>query len=172
MTWKELLAVVTFKKHFHKYLTGCHFTIQTDHGALTWLQNFKIPEEQLSRWLKKLQNCQFTIVYRPGRKHNNVDALSRLPCQQCWRAIHNSETSVTTILAIGLTGGYSAQEMRDLQVKDNCIGQILLAKEADQQPSQDQAKRQSIEYHRFLQQWDQLFKCLQWGLMVVLYPTK
>ena len=46
--------------------------------------------------------------------------------------------------------------MRDLQLKDDCIGQLLLAKEANQQPLQDQAKGQNIEYRRLLQQWDQL----------------
>ena len=78
MTQKELLAVVTFMKHFRQFLIGHHFTIRTDHGALTWLQNFKSPEGQLARWLENLQGYQFTIVHRPGRKHNNVDALSRL----------------------------------------------------------------------------------------------
>ena len=71
---KELLAVVTFLKHFHQYLIGRHFTIQTDCGALTWLQNFKTPEGQLTRWLEKLQDYQFMIVHRPGRKHN-ADAM-------------------------------------------------------------------------------------------------
>ena len=156
VTQKELLAVVTFMKHFRQYLIGHHFTIRTDHGALTWLQNLKTPEAQLARWLEKLQDYQFTIVHRPDRKHNNADALSRLPCQQCGRNSHNSETSVTTIPATGLTGGYSDLEMRDLQLKDDCIGQLLLAKETDQQPLQDQAKGQSIEYRRLLQQWDQL----------------
>jgi len=40
VTRKELLAVVTFMKHFHQYLVGRNFTVQTDHGALAWLQNF------------------------------------------------------------------------------------------------------------------------------------
>ena len=36
------------------------------------------------------------------------------------------------------------------------IGQLLLAKETDQKPSQDKAKSQGLEYRRLLQQWDQL----------------
>ena len=35
---KELLASVTFMKHFRQYLIGHHFTIRTDHGALTSLK--------------------------------------------------------------------------------------------------------------------------------------
>ena len=33
---------------------------------------------------------------------------------------------------------------------------LLLARESNQQPSQDQAKGQGLEYRRLLQQWDQL----------------
>ena len=71
VTRKELLAVVTFLHHFRQYLIGAPFVIRTDHGALTWLQNFKSPEGQLARWLEKLQEYQFTIVHRPGLKHTN-----------------------------------------------------------------------------------------------------
>ena len=76
VTRKELLAVVTFLQHFKQYLIGLPFTIRTDHSALTWLQNFKQPEGQLTRWLKKLQELQFTIVHYPGKAHGNADALS------------------------------------------------------------------------------------------------
>jgi len=48
VTHKELLAVVTFLQHFHQYLLGREFTVHTNHGALTWLQQFKTPEGQLA----------------------------------------------------------------------------------------------------------------------------
>lgn len=54
VTRKELLAVVTFLNQFQHYLIGRPFIIHTDHGALTWLQNFKSLEGQLARWLEKL----------------------------------------------------------------------------------------------------------------------
>ena len=80
VTCKEILTVVTYLNHFQHYLIGTPFTIQTDHGALTWLQHFKSPEGQLARWLQKLQEYQFTIIHRPGCQHNNADALSRVLC--------------------------------------------------------------------------------------------
>ena len=49
--------------------------------------------------------------------------------------------------------------MRVFQLNDNCVGPILKAKEANQQPSPDLAKAQSLEYRRLLQQWDQLIVC-------------
>ena len=59
VTRKELLAVVTFINHFQHYLISKSFIIRTDHGALTWLRNFKSPEGQLVRWLEELQEYQF-----------------------------------------------------------------------------------------------------------------
>lgn len=38
---KELLAVVEAVKHFHHYIYGVETVVRTDHGALTWLMNFK-----------------------------------------------------------------------------------------------------------------------------------
>ena len=82
VTRRELLAVVTFLQHFRPYLPGRYFIVRTDHGSLTWLRNFKNPENQLARWLERMQEYDFDIVYRPGRKHGNADALSRVPCKQ------------------------------------------------------------------------------------------
>ena len=85
VTRRELLAVVTFVHHFHHYLLGQQFTLRTDHGSLTWLKICKHLKGQLARWLKRLEEYNFTVVHGPGRKHCNADALSRLPCRQCGR---------------------------------------------------------------------------------------
>ena len=83
VTQRELLAVVMSLKHFHHYLYGRPVVIRTDHGALKWLTNFKRPEGQLARWLEVVNTYNFTIQHRPGRQHNNADALSRRPCSGC-----------------------------------------------------------------------------------------
>ena len=79
VTHKELSSVITFIRHFRPFLLESNFTLRTDHGSLTWLSNFRQPEGQLARWIEKLQEYNFSIVHRPGRKHGNADALSRLP---------------------------------------------------------------------------------------------
>ena len=79
-TRRELLAVVTFVKHFRAYLLGRHFSLRTDHGSLTWLQNFKEPEGQLARWITRLQEYNFSIMHRQGKSHGNADTMSRRPC--------------------------------------------------------------------------------------------
>ena len=80
VTRRELLSVVKAIQHFHSYLYGRHFTVRTDHAALKWLFSFWNPEGQVARWIQRLQEYDFDIQHRPGLKHNNADALSRLPC--------------------------------------------------------------------------------------------
>ena len=80
VTCKELLAVVTFLEYFRQYLLGHCFTVRTDHGALTWLHNFKEPQGQLARWLEKpssqsyigLVNCTTMLMLCPGFHVSNV----------------------------------------------------------------------------------------------------
>ena len=70
---------------------GRRFLLRTDHGSLTWLRNFREPAGQLARLLERLQELDFEIVHRRGKKHINADALSRFPCQQCGRDNHDLE---------------------------------------------------------------------------------
>ena len=37
----------------------------------------------MARWIDALSSYQFDVEHRPGRKHSNADALSRIPCGQC-----------------------------------------------------------------------------------------
>ncbi|XP_050315452.1 uncharacterized abhydrolase domain-containing protein DDB_G0269086-like [Anthonomus grandis grandis] len=41
----------------------------------------KQPEEQVARWLEKLKQYSLNIKHQSGKPQNNVDALSRRPCQ-------------------------------------------------------------------------------------------
>ena len=83
VTRKELLAVVYFTKLYKQYLLGRHFKLRTDHAALRWLRKTPEPIGQQSRWLEQLEAFDFEIEHRPGLKHTNADAMSRIPCSQC-----------------------------------------------------------------------------------------
>ncbi|RXN33535.1 putative protein K02A2.6-like protein [Labeo rohita] len=81
---KEGLAVIFGIQRFHKYLYGRTFTICTDHKPLINLFNETkaIPQmgsPRVQRWAVMLQAYQYNIVYKPGKYHQNADALSRLP---------------------------------------------------------------------------------------------
>ena len=132
VTRRELLAVVVFIQHFRPYLLGNTFTLRTDHGSLKWLQNFKNPEGQLARWLERLQEYNFTIEHRSGKRHGNADALSRLPCVQCGRSEHFTNDDIVNVLAVDIRrslGGHNPEEIHRLQLEDNIIGPVLRAVE-------------------------------------------
>ena len=135
VTRRELLAVVTFLQHFRPYLLGRHFVVRTDHWSLNWLCNFKNPENQLARWLERMQEYDFDIVHRPSRKHGNADALSRVPCKQCGRESHaESEESNAAIATVRppqeVIPGLSQRDLREAQLADPNLGEILKAEEA------------------------------------------
>ena len=46
--------------------------------------------------------------------------------------------------------------MRELQLQDQNIGELLRAKEANQRPSDSFSKTQGLEYRSLYQQWGQL----------------
>ena len=73
-------------------------------------------------------------------------ALSHMPCQQCGRS---DAEWVATIRA----GGYSMDDMHQMQMDHRVVGQILHAKESGHKHTSDFAKSQGLEY---CQQWDQL----------------
>jgi hypothetical protein len=76
----ELLAIkwaVTDK--FRQYIIGREFTVYSDHEALGRLGNNKeINNKKLARWIMALEGFDITINYRPGKKNQNADALSRM----------------------------------------------------------------------------------------------
>ena len=88
VTRRELLSIVWFMEHFKHYLIGRPFLVRTDHNSLRWLFSFKEPEGQVARWLERLSAFNFKIEHRPGIRHGNSDALSRIPCQTPCRYCH------------------------------------------------------------------------------------
>lgn len=44
--------------------------------------SFKDLEGQLARWIEKLQQYDFEILYRKGNSNKNADGLSRRPCEK------------------------------------------------------------------------------------------
>lgn len=75
---KELLSIVWSVKQFRPYVYGRKFTIVTDHKPLTWIFNVKDPSSRLMRWRLKLEEYEYTVVYKKGKHNTNADALSRI----------------------------------------------------------------------------------------------
>lgn len=79
VTRRELLAIVHFMKYYRHYLLGKRFRVRTDHAALVWLRRTPEPVGQKARWLESMEEFDYFVVHRPGKSHNNADALSRIP---------------------------------------------------------------------------------------------
>lgn len=75
---KELLAIVWAIGSLSYYLDGRHFTVETDHNPLVWLNKMKDKNQRLLRWSLALQPYDFEIKYRKGKQNANADSLSRI----------------------------------------------------------------------------------------------
>ena len=75
---KEYLAVVWAVRKFEPYLYGVHFTLETDHQALQYLNKSKTENGRLMRWALRLQPYSFTTKVIPGKDNVGADYLSRI----------------------------------------------------------------------------------------------
>jgi hypothetical protein len=75
---RELLAIVWGCKQFRQYIWGRKFTIVTDHKPLTWIFKMNDPSSSIMRLKLKLQEFDYTIVYKKGKENGNSDGLSRM----------------------------------------------------------------------------------------------
>jgi len=134
VTRRELLAIVNSLKFFHPYFFGQKFLIRTDHVSLKWLMSFRELEGQLARWLERLQQYDFNVIYRKGLFHKNADGLSRQLCEtedchNCARVERKSVSKQEEIIAL---------EEEDLerqdQRKDPSISIMILGKETNIRP--------------------------------------
>ncbi len=100
----EGLAVFWAVKKLKRYLKGTLFTIVTDHLALKYIfTKDEIPEGRRGYWMIYLQQFDFKIEHRIGKKMSHVDYLSRLPIEH--QVVHHPEepTEETFVGQICLT---------------------------------------------------------------------
>lgn len=73
----ETLAIIYALRRFRIYLTGIRFKIVTDCRSLTQTLDRKILNPRISRWALELQDFDYVIEHRDGKRMGHVDALSR-----------------------------------------------------------------------------------------------
>ena len=78
---KELLAIKVAFEVWRHYLEGAphQITVISDHQGLEHLADAKVIHARHARWHIFFKRFDFVIRYRPGKKHNQADALSRRP---------------------------------------------------------------------------------------------
>ena len=74
---KEGLGIMYGLKVFRHYIHGRHFTIVTDHSALTHIRNMQNQNSRLRKWAIILEEFDFEIIHKKGKNHLDADCLSR-----------------------------------------------------------------------------------------------
>ncbi|UYV82442.1 K02A2.6-like, partial [Cordylochernes scorpioides] len=162
VTRKELLAIVKSIEHFHHYLYGQEFILRSDHASLQWLLNFKNPEGQLARWIQRLQEYQVKIQHRPGKRHQNADALSRRPCipqcGHCARAEDKYGVRQVTVQESDEVEEqhWTRQALRKAQREDRDILPMINWKESDEKPSWEDVAPYSPKTKSLWSLWNSL----------------
>ena len=78
---QECYAFICSLDKWHNYLSGIHFTWETDHKALTQLNKKAQINKRCERWRLKILEYDFTVKYIPGPMNSMPDYLSRSPVE-------------------------------------------------------------------------------------------
>lgn len=143
ITEKECLAVVWSVQKFRPYLYGRHFSVVTDHHALCWLSSLKNLSGRLGRWILRLQEYDFTVTYKSGKKHTDADALSRCPLSPQSDDQHSSVNSLILPIAPADYGTYNLPDnLISLQRADTYCRDLINRLGGLAQPSNSRSRRQ------------------------------
>ena len=76
---QECYAFICALDKWHNYLSGIKFTWETDHKALTQLNEKAQFNKRCERWRLKILEYDFNVKYIPGLTNSMPDYLSRSP---------------------------------------------------------------------------------------------
>ena len=126
-TEKEALALVWACEKFHVYLGGLEFSLVTDHKPLKAIYGKRSkPSARIERWVLRLQQYNFKVVYRSGRD-NIADALSRLSQQEDPSSRSVAKEYVRFIAKQAAPWAISIQEIEQESDKDSDLKAVRQA---------------------------------------------
>jgi len=102
-TMKEALAVRWGVEHYNDYLGPQEFTIITDHSALATIKAEKNPKAMIARWMQHIDQYNYKVEHRGGKKMDHVDTLSRMPVgpplDETKECLYNEEKNQQTTIS-------------------------------------------------------------------------
>ena len=73
----ELTTIVFALKIWRHYLYGEHFEVFLDHKSQKYIFTQRDLNMRQHRWMKYVEDCEFTLYYNPDKANMVADALSR-----------------------------------------------------------------------------------------------
>ncbi|PIK43002.1 Retrovirus-related Pol polyprotein from transposon [Apostichopus japonicus] len=158
---REFWAIVWAVRHFKHYLCMSHFTIVTDHKPLQSLRNTSLENDgtgRRARWVTELDPLDWKIIHRAGRKHQNADALSRLPPHESSEDINvrgDNEASLASLNVEGVlfasvqpcaSGLFNDLDIKQQQRNDPDLALVVNWFETQSRPSRGSLKNMRNSY--------------------------
>lgn len=111
---QELLAIIRALGEWRHYLHGAPFKVYTDHHSLQWIHTQPNLNARQARWMEKIAEFDFEVLYKEGTKNIVADALSRRPDHKIMNM--NASTIESTAFL---------QQVRDAYAKDSKCQHLL-----------------------------------------------
>jgi len=121
-TSKEAFALVCAVCHWHVYLSGTKFVLNSDHNPLTHLREQKDPRGKFARWIAELEEFNYSVHYIPGKFNIKADALSRNQAANDVQPPTEFEDNIYALF--GSKDGFLVQ-LKDEQSKDPSISNAI-----------------------------------------------
>ena len=150
----EMFAVLFFMKKFRHFLLHRPFILRIDNQALKWLKSQDPPSSLVSRWLSTLADYEFSIQYRPSKKHANADAMSRLTHVPDHTGADMEEFDDEIL---GAVVAVAPIDMAAKQQEDPCLAQVRKWVEDDKKPSYKDIRSQGTDLRLYLDVFETLY---------------
>ncbi|CAF1565352.1 unnamed protein product [Rotaria sp. Silwood1] len=127
---QECYAFICALDKWHNYLSGIQFTWETDHKALTQLNQKAQINKRCERWRLKILEYDFKVKYIPGLTNSMPDYLSRSPVEDAEEDpdetthLHSKSTQTDILYDDQHSSIIAAVETRAMKLRNNTLNEL------------------------------------------------